>query len=128
MLDADYFPEDDGRIFDCDGNLIASPDDDTIDYDGGYFVAVESSLHLANEIVKELNKLYKDEIFVIEYYNDETDEVTIINDSYRYEGNDLHIRVESYGTITVTVTSISEQTFYSVDDLLHAIDSIFINE
>lgn len=128
-LDANYFPDDSGRIFDCDNNLIALSNDDIISYDGGYFYAVEeSSLHLAREIVKELNKLYNEEIFVIDDYNDESDEVRIINAEYRYEGNDLHIRVESYGTIKVSVTGISEQTFYGVADLLHAIDSIFSNE
>lgn len=34
-----YFPDEDGSIRDCDGNIIAEADDDTIDYDGGYFLA-----------------------------------------------------------------------------------------
>ena len=34
-----YFPSDDGRILDCDGDCLAEADDDTIDYDGGYFYA-----------------------------------------------------------------------------------------
>lgn len=38
-LDQDYFPQDDGSILDCDGNIIADPDDDQIEYDGGYFTA-----------------------------------------------------------------------------------------
>lgn len=39
FLNADYFPQDDGSIKDCDGNIIARPNDTTIDYDGGCFSA-----------------------------------------------------------------------------------------
>ena len=44
MLDENYFPanpntEFGGYIYDCDGNLIADENDETIDYDGGYFYA-----------------------------------------------------------------------------------------
>lgn len=34
-----YFPQADGSIVDCDGNILAESDDDTIEYDGGYFYA-----------------------------------------------------------------------------------------
>jgi len=37
--DENYFPDHDGNIFDCDGNNIATPESNTIDYDGGYFIA-----------------------------------------------------------------------------------------
>ena len=40
-LDDNYFPQNDGSIKDCQGDIIAEPDDDTIDYDGGYFYAEE---------------------------------------------------------------------------------------
>jgi hypothetical protein len=40
-MDENYFPQEDGSIKDCDGNTIAEPDDDTIEYDGGYFEAEE---------------------------------------------------------------------------------------
>jgi hypothetical protein len=40
-LNEDYFPEEDGTILDCDGHVIAEPDDDRIEYDGGYFCAEE---------------------------------------------------------------------------------------
>jgi len=40
-LDEDYFPEDDGVIKDCDGNIIANSGEDRIWYDGGYFSAEE---------------------------------------------------------------------------------------
>jgi len=41
LMDADYFPQEDGSVKDCDGNEIASADDDTIEYDGGCFSASE---------------------------------------------------------------------------------------
>lgn len=40
-FDQDYFPQDDGSIFDCDGNMIAEATDDVIWYDGGYISAEE---------------------------------------------------------------------------------------
>ena len=40
-LDSNYFPQEDGSIKDCDGHTIAEPDDDSIEYDGGYFSAEE---------------------------------------------------------------------------------------
>ena len=40
-LDDNYFPQDDGTIFDCDGHKIADPDDVEIEYDGGNFYAEE---------------------------------------------------------------------------------------
>ena len=43
MRNEDYFPEDEfvygGLIRDCDGNVIADANDETIEYDGGYFYA-----------------------------------------------------------------------------------------
>ena len=41
LLDANYFPDDNGNVYDCDGNLIAEKNDDTISYDGGSFYAEE---------------------------------------------------------------------------------------
>lgn len=41
-LDSNYFPQDDGSIKDCDGNTIADPDSEVIDYDGGVFFSEES--------------------------------------------------------------------------------------
>jgi hypothetical protein len=40
-LDLNYFPQEDGSIHDCGGNIIASPTDDVIEYDGGCFKADE---------------------------------------------------------------------------------------
>jgi hypothetical protein len=38
-LNNDYFPDDQGNIFDVDQNLIADKNSNTIEYDGGYFIA-----------------------------------------------------------------------------------------
>ena len=39
--DENYFPQEDGSIRDCDGELIATADSNTIEYDGGCFSAEE---------------------------------------------------------------------------------------
>ena len=44
MLDENYYPADPfgylgGRVRDCDGNVIAEPGSESIEYDGGYFYA-----------------------------------------------------------------------------------------
>ena len=43
MNNVNYYPEDEftygGLIRDCDGNVIAEPGSETIEYDGGYFYA-----------------------------------------------------------------------------------------
>ena len=39
LMDQNYFPQEDGSILDCDGNIIATPEDDSIEYDGGCFSA-----------------------------------------------------------------------------------------
>ena len=41
VLDSSYFPQEDGSIKDCDGEIIARPTDETIEYDGGCFSAEE---------------------------------------------------------------------------------------
>jgi len=38
-MDENYFPQNDGSILDCDGNLLAYADDVVIEYDGGCFMA-----------------------------------------------------------------------------------------
>jgi len=40
-LNHDYFPQEDGSIFDSSNNLLYSRGDDVIYYDGGYFIAEE---------------------------------------------------------------------------------------
>jgi len=43
MLNQNYFPEDEftwgGLVYDCDRNVIAAANDETIEYDGGHFYA-----------------------------------------------------------------------------------------
>ena len=44
MLDKNYYPADPfgylgGLVRDCDGNVIAEPGSESIEYDGGYFYA-----------------------------------------------------------------------------------------
>jgi len=39
MLDKDYFPDDQGNIFDVDQNLVADKNSTTISYENGYFFA-----------------------------------------------------------------------------------------
>lgn len=41
VLDSNYFPQDDGSIRDCNGDIIAAAGDDSISYDGGSFSADE---------------------------------------------------------------------------------------
>jgi hypothetical protein len=48
VMDSNYFPEDDGRILDQDGDEIASATSSTISYDGGSFVAEERNPRFAN--------------------------------------------------------------------------------
>lgn len=45
-LDHDYFPQEDGNIFDQDNNLISARGDDAIYHDGGYFIAEENKIKL----------------------------------------------------------------------------------
>lgn len=40
-LNYNYFPQEDGTIKDCDGDIIAYPDENEIRFDGGYFTADE---------------------------------------------------------------------------------------
>jgi hypothetical protein len=39
ILNNSYFPQEDGTIKDSDGEIIAGPTSNTIDYDGGCFIA-----------------------------------------------------------------------------------------
>lgn len=41
IMDSNYFPQDDGSIKDCDGRMIAAPKSESLEYDGGLFVADE---------------------------------------------------------------------------------------
>jgi len=39
VMDENYFPQNDGTIRNCSGDVIADSDDNSIRYDGGYFNA-----------------------------------------------------------------------------------------
>lgn len=39
FCDDNYFPQDDGTVKDCTGHIISIADENTIDYDLGYFWA-----------------------------------------------------------------------------------------
>jgi len=41
FFDENYFPKENGEIWDSDGEIIATPDVDYIEFDGGRFEAVE---------------------------------------------------------------------------------------
>ncbi len=82
-------------------------------------------LQLAQQVADMLNKQYEESIFSIAYGSDETC-ATIVNDKYRYEGNDVNISFDSDG-IVGTVTGSTVQ-FSSTQDVLDNIDQLFINE
>ena len=46
VLNDNYYPQEDGTIYDQDGIQIAAPDDVTIKYDGGYFEAEQKQFTL----------------------------------------------------------------------------------
>ncbi len=52
--DLDYFPQDDGTVLDCDGNIIQNKTEDTIQYDGGYYIAFEIE-HEEDDLNQALN-------------------------------------------------------------------------
>lgn len=62
FLSSDYFPQDDGSIFDQNGDKVADAGDDYIEYDGGYFEAEEM-----NEL-KEFQDLF-DELIAFDSFD-----------------------------------------------------------
>ena len=82
-------------------------------------------IKIAREAIEKLNTLYKEEIFGLKYGSDEQS-ASILNEKYRYEGNDVDITFDDDG-ITGTVTS-STVKFASINELLQEIDQLFINE
>jgi hypothetical protein len=86
---------------------------------------MKNQIQIAEAAAEKLNALYKEEIFSLRYGSTEQS-AAIINDKYRYEGNDVDITFDEDG-ITGTVTS-STVKFSSVDELLEEIDQLFINE
>jgi hypothetical protein len=63
-LDKDCFEQDNGDILNCNGDLVANPDDEQFEFDGGYFYAIE---------IPEINcKLTGNILDVFVSLNDET--------------------------------------------------------
>lgn len=86
---------------------------------------MENKIQIAEAAAEKLNALYKEEIFSVKYGSTE-ECATIMNNMYRYEGNDVDVTFDEDG-ITGTVTS-STVKFTDVNDLLENIDQLFINE
>jgi hypothetical protein len=86
---------------------------------------MKNQMTIAKEAATKLNKVYGEEIFSIKYGSDQQS-ASILNDKYRYEGNDVDITFDDDG-ITGTVTS-QTVVFHSVEDLINEIDQLFINE
>ena len=64
VMPENYFPDATGFIRDCDGQIIAAPDSDTIQYDGGDFYALVTGLLLTpHDIPKNIAD-------ILEEYND----------------------------------------------------------
>ncbi len=79
---------------------------------------------IANEIVEKLNELYEEKIFKIKDHCEEYS--SIINDKYRYEGNDVDLMVDEDGIMgTITGSTVN---FSSIEDVLENIDQLFIND
>jgi hypothetical protein len=72
--DLDYFPQDDGTVLDCDGNIIQNKTEDTIYYDGGYYIAFEiqyedddlnQALNLEGEKEREIVPILQDALNIL---------------------------------------------------------------
>lgn len=85
-------------------------------------IEIKNNLNLANESVGKLNHLYKEPIFCVKYGSNR-ESATIINDKYRYEGNDVDIVFDSDG-IEGSITSKSIK-FDDIDDLIDNIGQLF---
>lgn len=58
FLSSDYFPQDDGSIFDQNGDKVADAGDDYIEYDGGYFEAEQQQDVRTLEINDKVFSIY----------------------------------------------------------------------
>jgi hypothetical protein len=72
--DLDYFPQDDGTVLDCDGNIIQNKTEDTIYYDGGYYIGFEieyedddlnQALNLEGEKGREIAPILQDALNIL---------------------------------------------------------------
>ena len=55
-LPENYFPNEDGFIYDSDEHVIAAPDSDTIEYDGGNFYALVTDLFKTPDLIPDTIK------------------------------------------------------------------------
>jgi len=86
---------------------------------------MKNQLEIANTAITKLNSLYNENIFALKYGSEE-DYATVINDKYRYEGNDVDITFSEDGIVgTATGSTVN---FSSIEDMLENIDQLFINE
>lgn len=86
---------------------------------------MKNQLEIANSAIAKLNSLYNENIFALKY-GSEQDCATVINENYRYEGNDVDITFSEDGIVgTATGSTVS---FSSIEDLLENIDQLFIND
>lgn len=86
---------------------------------------MKNQLTIAKIVVELLNILYEEEIFAIRP-NSDSDEAVIINQKYRYEGNDLDISFSKEG-IFCTITGAMVD-FADVPELIYCIDELFDRE
>lgn len=72
--DLNYFPQEDGTVQDCDGNIIQDLDENTIYYDGGYYIAkklddasddLNQALNLDGERSREIEPLFQDALNIL---------------------------------------------------------------
>lgn len=83
---------------------------------------MKNQITIAERVVQKLNIVCGEEIFSTKYGSSEVS-ATIINELYRYEGNDVDITFDEDG-ITGTVTGLT-LSFESEDDLIENIDQLF---
>lgn len=84
-----------------------------------------NQLAVASQAIEKLNALYNEHIFALKYGSNQ-ECATVINEEYRYEGNDVDITFSEEGIIgTATGSTVN---FTSIEDLLQNIDQLFIND
>lgn len=97
----------------------------------GYIYSHEDKKHIkdheqdANAAIRKLNELYGESIFSLKSTSNQNCAV-VINEEYRYEGNDVDITFSDDG-IVGCITGSTVQ-FASIEDLVQNIDKLFINE
>ena len=83
---------------------------------------MKNQIAIAENLAQKLNEIYGENIFSVKYGGSELS-ATIMNDLYRYEGNDVDITFDEDG-INGTVTG-STICFESDNDLIENIGQLF---